>query len=609
MQQRAEQQMQQLQLQVQQANTQQPSYCRPSAHPMDTVLSTGVLATRVTEPVVCEFCGRLVLGEALALARHTCAEFMRYAHEFRAIGAGFALLISGVQHLPVGKLAAFMTAYPFARRVQHGAVFAASSGIFLLGPDGPMLARALLALGNVRMIPLNQSAQWRCLHVQLAPMYTVGHAEQVLSRELQRAMVTATGGKTATAGPHDTTPADIGDLAAAMPWALRTEGAPEHLASILSHLDAAPLAVGLDAIPGLNAVPASADWRCSTCSNINFAFRDKCNRCGVQRFGLRAAIGAAPVVRSICPFTVMLVRVPPQASETDVAEAMSMFGELARGIKFHTQRTKFKQQQFSRVAREGVVALHAFCRFVHASSATLALQHSEVLILSQPVLINPAFKRGPISTDMVGAIGAASSPDSTSPLFPPQRAARSSEWLAPPVHKPPSSDHCLVSPDDRGPGGSGHARDGGVASSWRLPMAALQLTSEPPKRELTTGCALSYLAVLFQALWFLDPLRQEVAALGRGNNWVADGLHMLLSSLYGTAPPLALLRAAFAPRVIDAACAAVGSVQATSNRFEAALGVLKKAGDQSLCTCLQQVCLPRAHGGVNGEGRIADRRR
>jgi hypothetical protein len=528
--------------------------------------------------------------EALALANHMCAEFVPYNSEFLATGAEFALLISGVQHLPVEQLAAFLSVFPFARRVQHGASFSGFNGIFLLGPHGPMLAGALLALGRVRTIPLSQTAQWRCLHVQLAPMYAthpIAHAEQVLNRGLQRAALAAMGRGAAAAGRRDdTTCAGAGDLASTMPRALRAGDAPEHLASVLPHLGAATLVAGSD------AVAAPADWRCSTCSNINFAFRDKCNRCSMQRAGLRSAGGTAAAERSICPHTVMLVRVPPQASEIDVAEAMSVFGEIAAGgIKFHKQHTKFKQQRRGRVAREGVVALHAFCRFVLAPSATLALQQSEVLIFAQPVLINPAFKRGTISSDTAGA---SSSSDPSSPLYSPQPAAWSSTHLALPGHALASSDHISDRTEDRRPGDSGHALAGGAGSSHAPLLAALQLTSEPRGRELSSGYMVSFLAVFFQALWFLDPLRQEVAALGRGKNSIVDGLYMLRSSLYGTAPPLALLRAAFAPRAIEAACTAVGCVLAASERFEAALGVLAEAGDEPLGACLEQVRGDRA---------------
>jgi len=422
-----------------------------------------------------------------------CAEFLSYTREFHATGAGFALLISGVQHLPVEQVAAFMTAYPFARRVHHGAQFANCNGIFLLGSHGPMLARALLALGNIRTIPLSQSAQWRCLHVQLAPMYaahTFAHAEQVLNQELHRAALAAIGSGAVAAGMHDiNTLAGASGLTAVMPWALRTGEAAEHLASNLLHVDGEPLAASSDAIA------ASADWRCSTCSNINFAFRDKCNRCGTQRSGLRSAVGVAAAERSICPYTVMLVRVPPQASEIDVAEAMSVFGEIAaRGIKFHKQHTKFKHQRRGGVAREGVVALHAFCRFVLAPSATMALRQSEVLIFSQPVLINPAFKRGSISPDMVGVVGAANSADPSFPLCSPRPAARSSNRLALPAQVPPPSGHNLASAIDRWPRGNGHARDAGAASLQAPHLAAsLQLTMEPSERELTNGYMLSFL--------------------------------------------------------------------------------------------------------------------
>jgi hypothetical protein len=142
--------------------------------------------------------------KALALASHLCAEFVPYSYELHETGAESALLITGVQHLLVEQLAAFLTAFPFARRVQHGVPFAGYNGIFLLGLHESMLAGALLALGSVRTIPLGQSAQWRCLHVQLAPMnatHPIAHAEQVLNRELQRAAL-AELGRGATASTY-----------------------------------------------------------------------------------------------------------------------------------------------------------------------------------------------------------------------------------------------------------------------------------------------------------------------------------------------------------------------------------------------------------------------
>ena len=54
----------------------------------------------------------------------------------------------------------------------------------------------------------------------------------------------------------------------------------------------------------------------------------------------------APAERRVCPFTVMLMRVPPNATESQVAEALLRFGELAPGgIKFHRQGAKFKQRR------------------------------------------------------------------------------------------------------------------------------------------------------------------------------------------------------------------------------------------------------------------------
>ena len=204
--------------------------------------------------------------------------------------------------------------------------------------------------------------------------------------------------------------------------------------------------------PGGNS-PGSTpgDWKCPNCVNINFAFREKCNRCNTLRptpsiygpltggGGGMGGVGAiqqqqVQLERRICPFTVMLMRVPPMATEMQVAEALLAFGDIAAGgIKFHRQvwsrpccprlsspplshlslsplpsllpshispdptpllathqqGAKFKQRR-GRMPPDGL-ALHAFCRFLRPSAASTALQRGELLILGQAVQVNPAF--------------------------------------------------------------------------------------------------------------------------------------------------------------------------------------------------------------------------
>ena len=66
---------------------------------------------------------------------------------------------------------------------------------------------------------------------------------------------------------------------------------------------------------------------------------------------------------------------------------------------------KFKERRV-RMPPDGL-ALHAFCRFLRPASASAALQRGEVLILGQPVQINPAFMRGamPAELDGMGGFG------------------------------------------------------------------------------------------------------------------------------------------------------------------------------------------------------------
>ena len=72
----------------------------------------------------------------------------------------------------------------------------------------------------------------------------------------------------------------------------------------------------------------TGDWKCANCGNINFAFREKCNRCNTPRPGAKLFGPMTQNERRICPFTVMLMRVPSHATELQVADALLTFGEL-----------------------------------------------------------------------------------------------------------------------------------------------------------------------------------------------------------------------------------------------------------------------------------------
>jgi len=97
-----------------------------------------------------------------------------------------------------------------------------------------------------------------------------------------------------------------------------------------------------------------------------------------------------------------------------------------------------------------------------------------------------------------------------------------------------------------------------------------------------------FLAVFFQALWFLEPVRSAVSILPRGNDPILAGVQMLLSSLFDqrTAAPLAVLRAAFPPRLAEQARAQIGSVGDASEAFEAALSLLADSSDPRLVSVI-----------------------
>jgi len=146
---------------------------------------------------------------------------------------------------------------------------------------------------------------------------------------------------------------------------------------------------------GVEAAAAAGDWRCTKCGNVNFAFRMKCNRCHVW---LPRSVPQVQVERHIDQHTIMLVRVPPGATEFELAEALLEFGEVApEGIKLSIQQgIKFKHRRgkpASEEERAGLPVIHAFCRFVEPTSASAAVKQGEVNVFGKPIQINPAFSR------------------------------------------------------------------------------------------------------------------------------------------------------------------------------------------------------------------------
>jgi uncharacterized OB-fold protein len=346
------------------------------------------------QPIVCEFCGRWLSEMALDQGNHMCDEFWSYNAEFQQCGAQCALLIGGVQHLKAEHLQSFAMRFPNMRRVKHGAAPGEFNGLFMLTDEQRQTqALRLLANCNVRTIPLGHAASWRCLHVQLAPAscpQRVGQAEQSLQNQLLRVMQQR---QTPSTGPSSEA-MDGPAPGRADAWAVRASEAKRRNEPM-------PPQPNYFAGGGNGPGSTTGDWKCNNCGNINFAFREKCNRCNTPRPGAKLFGPMAQNERRICPFTVMLMRVPSHATELQVADALLTFGELAPGgIKFHRQGAKFKQRRV-RMPPDGL-ALHAFCRFLRPASASASLQRGEVLILGQPVQINPAFMRGAMSTELDG---------------------------------------------------------------------------------------------------------------------------------------------------------------------------------------------------------------
>ena len=355
------------------------------------------------QPIVCEFCGRWLSEMALDQGNHMCDEFWSYNAEFQACGAQCALLIGGVQHLKPEHLQSFAMRFPNMRRVKHGASASEFNGLFMLTDEQRQTqALRLLANCNVRTIPLGHAASWRCLHVQLAPSscpQRVGQAEQSLQNQLLRVMQQRQGPGVGGVDAEGPGAAAGRGQAAADAWTMRANEAKRR--------NTEPMLPGMGNFygggmgGGNGPGSTTGDWKCANCGNINFAFREKCNRCNTPRPGAKLFGPITQNERRICPFTVMLMRVPSHATEIQVAEALLTFGELAPGgIKFHRQGAKFKQRRV-RMPPDGL-ALHAFCRFLRPNSAAAALQRGEVLILGQPVQINPAFMRGAMPADIEG---------------------------------------------------------------------------------------------------------------------------------------------------------------------------------------------------------------
>ena len=211
-----------------------------------------------------------------------------------------------------------------------------------------------------------------------------------------------------------------------------------------------------------------------------------------------------------------------------------MFGEVAPGgIKFHRQGAKFKQQRRGRIPPEGL-ALHAFCRFVRPASASAALQQGEIFILGQSVQINPAFMRGALPPEMSGGVGMPPMP----PMPPlPHEQQGGGDWGRPPA--PGGFQNGGGGFSNGGGGGfpNGLCAGGPGGQSWPGAIGNLLDEHDGQGREMMPSVAPmadgeskvgelpSFLAVLFQALWFLEPFRQQVGAMPRGNDPIVNGVH------------------------------------------------------------------------------------
>jgi len=575
-----------------QPHTGVPPPLAPVPHAMQQALMQLLRPPMQPQPA-CEFCGRWLSQVALDQGNHMCDASWAYNDESHATGSAAALLVGGVGHLTQEQMAAFLACFPATRRVRHRVPCPEFNGLFTLGSEQAQAqALRLLASCGVRTLPLGHAASWRCLHVQLAlgnaPML-VGQAETILLRALeldQRRSADAV------------LPSALGQAMGGLAPAAGGLGAPP--------LPPQQLFLGAQqpALPPAANGPGSApgDWKCTNCGNINFAFREKCNRCNIQRPGAKLHDATA---RRICPYTVMLMRLPPHAAEAQVTEALRAFGEVSPGgVKFHRQGVRFKQRWRGRLPAEGL-PLHAFCRFVQPASASAALQQRETLVLGYPVQINPAFLRGasPPERCDLGALppllheglehgvlplgGSAAFLEGHGAAL--DAAAAAGLWSGANTY----SDGTTSSHQQQQGGGDGggpySAASQQGSGGGAVLLSAAASASPPPGEMAKVGDLPCFLAVLFQALWFLEPFRLAVGALPRGNDPILSGVQMLMGSLFGqrAAAPLALLHAALAPRVLEQARLRLSSLGDASACFEAALSVLFDSADARFVACLE----------------------
>lgn len=132
----------------------------------------------------------------------------------------------------------------------------------------------------------------------------------------------------------------------------------------------------------------SDDWQCTSCGNVNFAYRARCNRCR-KPSGLSDHQNV--LQSSICPVTVMLQSVPQGTTNMHCLEALSPFGELVLAMPSMTPAKLAKH--LAKHTKGGIGPLHFFCRFALEASARAAVKHGEVTILGHQVSIRHAYSR------------------------------------------------------------------------------------------------------------------------------------------------------------------------------------------------------------------------